>query len=469
MSQEFRSTYLGEVLTPQIVPKFQTSQKSLGDRDMNDDGEVDSFEKNVRQFIYDVRHLMKKNNIPVERAFQIRSANTKYGSGVIKAAKEKLGIKIASASTVDEENLSEYNTTKLYTVVINYKNGTTSRERKSHEQISRLRTNPNVSSVEKTEYAPNLKKAFKSRLDPVGREDGDVNNDGVEDKTDDYLLNRRSAIGKAIKKREVREGFSNWRQELFEVIDDEIESKEQNQVKEKKVTNKVTIGPSIDETVRKLGGSLISTKDITEKFLSKKIKNASNYFYEHNLNEYGVKILIDKLGIDEFYNFIDDISHGHTLMEWRETSSLNERDRRVALKVAEVKQPELNLSSKEIKEGIIGFISSINLQEELDLHEVSPPGFKGTVKAMKRHPKINNPFALARYMEKKGYTSHRKASGAMKEAVVPPNPVTDMQNSTQSRQQKTQRSNIQAKFLAQKVNADKAALDAARKGIPVNS
>ena len=33
-------------------------------------------------------------------------------------------------------------------------------------------------------------------LDPVGKEDKDVDNDGDHDKSDKYLLKRRSAIGK---------------------------------------------------------------------------------------------------------------------------------------------------------------------------------------------------------------------------------------------------------------------------------
>lgn len=36
-------------------------------------------------------------------------------------------------------------------------------------------------------------------MDPVGKEDGDIDNDGDKDKTDDYLLNRRKAVGKAMK------------------------------------------------------------------------------------------------------------------------------------------------------------------------------------------------------------------------------------------------------------------------------
>ena len=43
------------------------------------------------------------------------------------------------------------------------------------------------------------------KLDPVGKEDGDINNDGKEDKTDKYLMKRRKAIGKAMGKKTVEE------------------------------------------------------------------------------------------------------------------------------------------------------------------------------------------------------------------------------------------------------------------------
>ena len=43
-----------------------------------------------------------------------------------------------------------------------------------------------------------------------------------------------------------------------------------------------------------------------------------------------------------------------------------------------------------------------------ELEEVSPPGFKGTVKAMKKHKDIDNPYALAWYMKNKGNTPHYK-------------------------------------------------------------
>jgi hypothetical protein len=37
------------------------------------------------------------------------------------------------------------------------------------------------------------------KLDPVGKEDADINNDGKKDKTDKYLLKRRKAVAKNLK------------------------------------------------------------------------------------------------------------------------------------------------------------------------------------------------------------------------------------------------------------------------------
>ena len=45
----------------------------------------------------------------------------------------------------------------------------------------------------------------KKKLDPVGQEDADVDNDGDSDSSDEYLKKRRKAISKAMKKEEVEE------------------------------------------------------------------------------------------------------------------------------------------------------------------------------------------------------------------------------------------------------------------------
>ena len=47
-----------------------------------------------------------------------------------------------------------------------------------------------------------IRSILSEKMDPVGKEDGDINNDGKKDKTDDYLANRRKAISKATGKNE---------------------------------------------------------------------------------------------------------------------------------------------------------------------------------------------------------------------------------------------------------------------------
>ena len=109
-----------------------------------------------------------------------------------------------------------------------------------------------------------MKNPHFESLDPVGKEDGDVNNDGKKDTTDKYLLKRRKAIGKAIAKssqKKMSESISDWRQELAEIMTDDIDSKP---IKEKKVSNKVTINPKLGEAVEELGGEILEMTEVDE-------------------------------------------------------------------------------------------------------------------------------------------------------------------------------------------------------------
>ena len=66
---------------------------------------------------------------------------------------------------------------------------------------------------------------YEKKLDPVGKEDGDVNNDGKKDSTDSYLMNRRNAIeksmkdkGKAMKKTDDKKDKMEEVQQVDEVV-----------------------------------------------------------------------------------------------------------------------------------------------------------------------------------------------------------------------------------------------------------
>ena len=104
---------------------------------------------------------------------------------------------------------------------------------------------------------PQMKNPHFESLDPVGKEDGDVNNDGKKDKTDKYLMNRRKAIGKAMKK----ESFSDWRDELSEVVGDALNEKP---IKEKAVKNVVKINPKLGEAVEEIGGEILEMTKVEE-------------------------------------------------------------------------------------------------------------------------------------------------------------------------------------------------------------
>ena len=147
-------------------------------------------------------------------------------------------------------------------------------------------------TLEKAAAIRAKKGVTKKTLDPVGKEDSDVDNDGKNNtNADKYLLNRRKAIGKAVttqeakrwwdddgdgkgyeegevsgkfKKKKVKESFSNWRQDLSEVIEVVSKDKGDEKITEKTVKNKIKINPNIGEAVETLGGTLLEMVEIDE-------------------------------------------------------------------------------------------------------------------------------------------------------------------------------------------------------------
>ena len=85
----------------------------------------------------------------------------------------------------------------------------------------------------------------------------------------------------------------------------------------------------------------------------------------------------------------------------------------------------MKATGKQIDKTTADIKKSLNKEETVS--EVAPPGFEGTVKAMKKHKDIDNPWALAWSMKNKGYKSHKKADGTPKnENVQDPMAATSM-------------------------------------------
>jgi hypothetical protein len=202
-------------------------------------------EKRIRQAVYDIRYRARREDIDLKAAFAQYMSNSSLSQADRTAVREKIFGKTGSMSekyinTADElaidgvanalykvfvekkdeekeielaylQQLSEDDTYKKYKVRVTDKNGRSYVRFADRAKITELRQNPNIESVEMTDhgepYEGERKKGEKTAqakrggLDPVGKEDKDVNNDGKVNKTDKYLMKRRKAIGKAIRTR----------------------------------------------------------------------------------------------------------------------------------------------------------------------------------------------------------------------------------------------------------------------------
>jgi hypothetical protein len=165
-------------------------------------------------------------------------------------------------------------------------------------------------------------------LDPVGQEDGDIDNDGDKDSSDKYLQARRDAIGKAMKK-EGAEGQDHEVSMASKTLD------------------------SIIRHATELKGKIgMEEKDIPA-WIQDHIAVAENNLDQANTSyhEYGQEEKTD-MPVDK----------------------------------------DLEAMKEEV-------------------NEAAPEGWEKTVLKMKKHKEIDNPWALAHWMKKKGYHPHAKEEG----------------------------------------------------------
>jgi hypothetical protein len=173
----------------------------------------------------------------------------------------------------------------------------------------------------------------KEALDPVGKEDDDIDNDGDNDKTDSYLRNRRRVRSSIISKKSksVKEGFSNWRQDLIEIMNDEEGEKP---IKEKKINNKIKTsakdgGLKIGEAVEQLGGQLIEMIElngILDEITDEELSFISDSMIEESVREVFYDYLQEGYEIEEIEDLIcESIDTSLTILNEAEEDSSKEK------------------------------------------------------------------------------------------------------------------------------------------------
>ena len=205
---------------------------------------------------------------------------------------------------------------------------------------------------EKDDAAKEAKKLRKEALDPVGKEDGDVNNDGKKDGTDKYLLNRRKAIGKAIKKK---------------------------MTEEKKI--------------------------LSEEWVA---NNAAQYFFNEGLNEEGVEIFIEELGLESFVEFVHDLVEDSELIEAYALTG----KKKVAKKLPKGTQP-----AKTTKATIARGDSKIKAASPSGAFKKRPVAAKAVETAKKQQPKKRSALDGIARTVLKGMDRHKKAMARAKSDI----------------------------------------------------
>ncbi len=222
-------------------------------------GTAENSAKRIRQAVYDIRYRARREDIDLKQAFSQYMSNTSMDQKDRAEVRAKLfgkggGVSEQYIGASDDWALESFS--KAFSSVFEHhqkdKDGNTiphedelvtEYERKLSEEKARKYkvrvTDPKTEKsyvryadrekitalrgkglkVEMTEYGTPYegekkrgeqtakalgggKKSKGGKLDPVGKEDKDVNNDGKVNKTDSYLMNRRKAIGKAMAKEE---------------------------------------------------------------------------------------------------------------------------------------------------------------------------------------------------------------------------------------------------------------------------
>ena len=339
--------YLTE-MEAQIKPQLgKSSASSSGSGDDKKDaaaggGGDDNVKKQARQLVYDTRYKARREGLPLERAFAQALQNSKASAPVKDAAKSML----FSGGVKEEIDIEEEDGKQKVLVTPAKGYGKPYRRYASRTKIHQLRTNPQIQSVTGTSYGTPYEgertkgKETAAALQPKTKDkksgskpdyldfDGDKNKKEpmkkalkdkkkVEEANDGNLGNNyppydkvtrgdviagatgKDQMGGKKKKKGIKEGYSDWREDLCEVINNST-NKDVKKITEKSVSNKIVINP-----------------DLKEETILEAVDVASEYFYQEGLNSTGVDILIEELGIEDFVQFVFELTEEYNLTEAR--------------------------------------------------------------------------------------------------------------------------------------------------------
>jgi hypothetical protein len=446
---ELYSVYVNEVIEPQLGksnPQTQEAPKGASGGQSGAGGAGGTSEKRIRQAVYDIRYRSRREDIGLDQAFSQYMSHTSMNASEKDAVKEKLGIGPGGSGVSEEyvdEELRGHSEKKFQVRVTDKLSGKTYVRYATRSKINKLRSNKNISSVEMTSYGSPYegeKKGGKATADVTsgkGLARKDYDGDGnIESPAKEY----RGSVHNAIQKKRggksdgqdtsnVKEGFSNWREDIFEIASGEDDNAMKSQIKEKKVKNKIVLNPTVGESVDDFAGIILDEQDITENFITEEVQIATEYFYEMGLNEYGIDIVIEELGIGGFVEWVDDIAKEYTLTEARSGGVKVEPvtakgkpfkggkpTKQSLVRLRKEKQARREAEAKTSQAKPSGLTASLRSQAATAAasDQKKSPRSSGSVKQ-----EIGKRVAAAKDFVEKGVARHQQAVGDLKKKVEP--------------------------------------------------
>ena len=176
-----------------------------------------------------------------------------------------------------------------------------------------LRKNPQISSVTGTSYGQTYDEKPEDKKNPgkfpqQKKAKKDFDGDGkLESPKKEWKGSKDKAIKKAIKSKK-NEEFSNWKEsfefDLIEIINSGKKEASPKKIQELKGKNTIIINPKLEESIETLGGYVLGGDEITEAYTEQSIDLAADFFLEEGINEEGVDLIIEEVGVDVFTEFV---------------------------------------------------------------------------------------------------------------------------------------------------------------------
>ena len=202
----------------------------------------------ITQIVKAIRYRARKEGVEVSKAYNDYIGSVQATATERQIVKEKLGLTGGSTHKEEveiEESGVGYEAGKPAT-----KMGAVSGISKSEQEAARERIKAKMAARKKMRSGSPIAQALK---------------------TDDKIMDlHKEETAEEIAE---RKGYSNWRSDLIEVIDNsyDISSSQaktsdasREKIKDKKVNNKVIINPPMKEAIEELGGTLIEMSEVEE-------------------------------------------------------------------------------------------------------------------------------------------------------------------------------------------------------------